>query len=433
MTHEAHQLLHKQVANKYNSSDLHKQHNVQRSNAMNKLWSDPARRKTLEQNMQIRFDDRCVSYVINHVKMSGKHIGISRMCKILSTDELFNQHLKKINANSQRDLTKSYRSATQLESLLQRATGKNYLQLIGETCQEVALTPWFKRAVKKSQQMKGFVPKFVEQHVKNHKVAKVEKLNEVSDVYCMEVVGPNGQSDRHNFAVLSNVSGGNYSTSGVIVSNCKYGDFFLYNDVSPTYGVVNAFPVPVNEIEREENYDREDPFAVRYRWVTLGNRTLENWEITHFRLLGNDMFLPYGSSVIEPARRIWRQLILIEDAMLVYRVVRAPERRVFYIDVANVPPENVPAYIEEQRKNLRTNQVVDQQTGRVDLRYNPLCVSLQTLIKLQNMYSDLADSSVYLSFTAPNKDRGFYESESKKYYRLFIGVTERIIWILKKT
>ncbi len=154
----------------------------------------------------------------------------------------------------------------------------------------------------------------------------------------------------------------------------KYGDFFLYNDVSPEYGVVNAFPVPVNEIEREENYDREDPFAVRYRWVTLGNRTLENWEITHFRLLGNDMFLPYGSSIIEPARRIWRQLILIEDAMLVYRVVRAPERRVFYIDVANVPPENVPMYVEEQRRNLRTNQVIDKTTGRVDLRYNPLSV-----------------------------------------------------------
>ena len=154
----------------------------------------------------------------------------------------------------------------------------------------------------------------------------------------------------------------------------KYGDFFLYNDVSPEYGVINAFPIPVNEIEREENYDQEDPFAVRFRWVTLGNRTLENWEISHFRLLGNDMFLPYGSSVIEPARRIWRQLILIEDAMLVYRVVRAPERRVFYIDVANIPTDDVPTYMEEQKRQLRTSQVVDRETSRVDLRYNPLSV-----------------------------------------------------------
>lgn len=154
----------------------------------------------------------------------------------------------------------------------------------------------------------------------------------------------------------------------------KFGDMFLLNDVSPEYGVIGAYPIPVNEIEREENYDKNDPAAVRFRWVSMGNRTLENWEITHFRLLGNDMFLPYGSSIIEPARRIWRQLILIEDAMLVYRVVRAPERRVFYIDVGNTPAENVNMYIEEQKKQLRTNQVVDRDTGRVDLRYNPLSV-----------------------------------------------------------
>lgn len=154
----------------------------------------------------------------------------------------------------------------------------------------------------------------------------------------------------------------------------KFGDMFLLNDVSPEFGVIGAYPIPVNEIEREENYDRADPAAVRFRWVTMGNRTLENWEITHFRLLGNDMFLPYGSSIIEPARRIWRQLILIEDAMLVYRVVRAPERRVFYIDVGNTPAENVQMLIEEQKARLRTNQVVDRDTGRVDLRYNPLSV-----------------------------------------------------------
>jgi len=154
----------------------------------------------------------------------------------------------------------------------------------------------------------------------------------------------------------------------------KYGDLFIYLDVSPENGIINAFPIPVSEIEREENFDRNDPFSVRFRWNTLGNRTLENWEIAHFRLLGNDMFLPYGSSIIEPARRIWRQLILIEDAMLVYRVTRAPERRVFYIDVANLPPEEIPAYMELQKKNLRTSQVVDNATSRVDLRYNPLSV-----------------------------------------------------------
>lgn len=252
----------------------------------------------------------------------------------------------------------------------------------------------------------------------NHRVISITEEKE-EDVFDLEV------KEWHNFAVSATQN----STSYVFVHNCaqddkgrvlhiysdnekikeiledlfyntlntefnlrswarnlvKYGDFFLYNDVSPEYGVVSAFPIPVNEIEREENFDRNDPFAVRYRWVTLGNRVLENWEVTHFRLLGNDMFLPYGSSVIEPARRIWRQLILIEDAMLVYRVVRAPERRVFYIDVANIPASDVPLYVEEQRKNLRTNQVIDRTTGRVDLRYNPLSVDEDYFVPVRGL------------------------------------------------
>ena len=155
---------------------------------------------------------------------------------------------------------------------------------------------------------------------------------------------------------------------------CKYGDFFLFNDLHPDYGIINAYPISISEIEREENFDAEDPSAVRFRWITQGNQLLENWQVSHFRLLGNDAFLPYGSSVLESARRIWRQLILIEDAMLVYRVIRAPERRVFYIDVGNVPPEDVANYLEQAQSSLKRNQVVDRSTGKVDLRYNPLSV-----------------------------------------------------------
>ncbi len=155
---------------------------------------------------------------------------------------------------------------------------------------------------------------------------------------------------------------------------CKYGDFFLFNDISPEFGVINVFPIPITEIEREEGFDKENPSAVRFRWISAGNRVLENWQVSHFRLLGNDAFLPYGSSVLESARRIWRQLILIEDAMLVYRVIRSPERRVFYIDVGNVPPEDVPNYLEQAQSSLKRSSVINKQTGQVDMRYNPLSV-----------------------------------------------------------
>lgn len=164
---------------------------------------------------------------------------------------------------------------------------------------------------------------------------------------------------------------------------CKYGDFFILNDVSPEYGVINAHPIPVNELEREEGFDPDNPFAVRFRWVTEGNQVLENWQVTHFRLLGNDTFLPYGASVLESSRRIWRQLVMAEDAMLVYRIIRSPERRVFYIDVANAPPNDIPNIIENARTTLKSQEVVDKEAGRVDLRYNPWAVDIDYFIPVR--------------------------------------------------
>jgi hypothetical protein len=155
---------------------------------------------------------------------------------------------------------------------------------------------------------------------------------------------------------------------------CKYGDCLLFNDVHPGFGIINAYPIPISEMEREEGYDPKDPMAVRFRWITRGNQVLENWQVSHFRLLGNDAFLPYGSSVLESARRIWRQMILMEDAMLVYRIVRAPERRVFYIDIGNVPPEEVANFMEQAQTSLKRNRLVDKASGKMDLRYNPLAV-----------------------------------------------------------
>ena len=165
-----------------------------------------------------------------------------------------------------------------------------------------------------------------------------------------------------------------FNMSAWIRNLVKYGDFFLFNDVHPDQGVINAYPLPISEIEREEGFDPNDPLAVRFRWVTQGNQVLENWQVSHMRLLGNDAFLPYGSSVLEPARRIWRQLILLEDAMMVMRIVRAPDRRVFYIDVGNVPPEDIPNYMEQAQSSLKRSAVVDKSSGKVDLRYNPLSI-----------------------------------------------------------
>ena len=154
---------------------------------------------------------------------------------------------------------------------------------------------------------------------------------------------------------------------------CKYGDFYLYLDIDADMGIKNAIGLPSREIERLEGQDKNNPNYIQYQWNSAGV-TFENWQVAHFRILGNDKFAPYGTSVLDPARRIWRQLMLLEDAMMAYRIVRAPERRVFYVDVGNIPASDVEQFMQRFITSMKRNQVVDPDTGRVDLRYNPMSV-----------------------------------------------------------
>jgi len=165
-------------------------------------------------------------------------------------------------------------------------------------------------------------------------------------------------------------------------SMCKFGDFFLYIDIDDTHGVKSVVGLPVGEIERMEGEDHSNPAYLQYQWNTAG-LTFENWQVAHFRVLGNDKFSPYGTSVCEPARRIWRQLTLLEDAVMAYRIVRSPERRVFYIDVGAIAPGDVEQYMQKVVTQMKRNQIVDPDTGRVDLRYNPMSVDEDYFIPIR--------------------------------------------------
>jgi len=163
---------------------------------------------------------------------------------------------------------------------------------------------------------------------------------------------------------------------------CKYGDFYLYLDVDAEVGIKQVIGLPSTEVERLEGEDKTNPNYVQFQWNS-GGVTFENWQLGHFRILGNDKFAPYGTSVLDSARRIWRQLILLEDAMMAYRIVRAPSRRVFKIDVGNIPPQDVEQYMQRVITSMKRNQVVDPDTGRVDLRYNPLSVEEDYFIPMR--------------------------------------------------
>jgi len=170
-----------------------------------------------------------------------------------------------------------------------------------------------------------------------------------------------------------NVMNVEYNLFGWCRTMCKYGDFMLYLDIDDKHGVQSTISLPLQEMERLEGLDATNPNYVQYQWNSAG-MTFENWQIAHFRILGNDKYSPYGTSVLEPARRIWRQLVLMEDAMMAYRIVRSSERRVFKIDVGAIPPQDVEQYMQKIVSQLKRHSIVDKDTGRVDLRYNPLSI-----------------------------------------------------------
>jgi len=176
-------------------------------------------------------------------------------------------------------------------------------------------------------------------------------------------------------------------------NTCKYGDNFVYLKLDPEKGVVGCMQLPNIEIERVErgmkgksNLDNNESEqkALRFSWK---NRDMEfnTWEIAHFRLLGDDRKLPYGTSMLEKARRIWKQLLLSEDAMLIYRTSRAPERRIFKVFVGNMDDKDVEPYVQRVANKFKRDQVVDSKTGNVDMRFNQMAVDQDYFIPVRDM------------------------------------------------
>jgi len=160
----------------------------------------------------------------------------------------------------------------------------------------------------------------------------------------------------------------------------KYGDFYMRLYISPEYGVYQIEPISAYNVERLENTDPLNKNYVKFQirpTDTSQVETLEFFECAHFRLLSDSNFLPYGKSMIEGARRVWKQLSLLEDAMLISRIMRAPERRIFKIDVGNIPPQDVDSFMEKMITKMKKIPYVDPQTGDYNLRFN-----------LQNMVED---------------------------------------------
>ncbi len=175
---------------------------------------------------------------------------------------------------------------------------------------------------------------------------------------------------------------------------CKYGDFFLKLEVAEKFGVYNVLPYTVYNVSRHEGHDQENPNKVEFIIDPDGlashqdpNRingrkeqnviTLDNYEVAHFRLISDTHYLPYGRSYLEPARKVYKQLNLMEDAMLIHRIMRAPEKRMFYVNVGSIPPNEVEQFMQKTINTMKKTPYVDEQTGQYNLKFN-----------MQNMMED---------------------------------------------
>ena len=176
-------------------------------------------------------------------------------------------------------------------------------------------------------------------------------------------------------------------------NTCKYGDNFVYLKLDSEKGVVGCMQLPNIEIERLERgmaaksinaeVDPKDK-GLRFHWK-VKDMEFNSWEVAHFRLLGDDRKLPYGTSMLEKARRIWKQLLLSEDAMLIYRTSRAPERRVFKVFVGNMDDKDVEAYVQRVANKFKRDQIVDNKTGNVDLRFNQMAVDQDYFVPVRDV------------------------------------------------
>jgi len=194
--------------------------------------------------------------------------------------------------------------------------------------------------------------------------------NEYGDVLSIKSSNENVSAILHNlFYDVINIE---FNLWPWVRNLVKYGDFFLALEIAEGKGIINVTPYSVYNTERLEGTDPLNQNYVKYK-VELdrfGKKEYENYEMAHFRLLSDTNFLPYGKAMIENGRRVWKQLSLMEDAMLIHRIMRAPEKRVFKIDIGNINPQEVDNYMQKIINKMKKTPFVDKNSGDYNLKYN---------------------------------------------------------------
>jgi len=220
-----------------------------------------------------------------------------------------------------------------------------------------------------------------------------ESTTKDADGDTLTITSPNDEIRKILRNLFYDVLNIDYNLWPWIRNACKYGDFYLHLDIEEEIGIVNVTPLSAYEIRRDEGFDPDNPYAYKFVLENMhgggqnnyaygnanrqGQQEFEAFEVAHFRLLSDTNFLPYGKSMVEGARKLFKQLMLMEDAMLIHRIMRAPERRIFKIDVGNIPPAEVDNHIQTIINKMKKVPYIDETTGDYNLKFN-----------MQNMIED---------------------------------------------
>lgn len=182
-------------------------------------------------------------------------------------------------------------------------------------------------------------------------------------------------------------------------ATAKYGNEFMFLNIDKDNGILGWRELPVHEMVRIENglnngyggstmYSSAmnlKPDEVKFVWEGHNQESpFMNWQVAHFRLIKDSLYLPYGVSYLNKARRHWRMLSMMEDAMLLYRLERSIERRIFKVNVGLIDDADIPAFLQQFMNNVKRAPIIDPQTGQMDLRKNFLDVSADYVIPIKN-------------------------------------------------
>ena len=172
----------------------------------------------------------------------------------------------------------------------------------------------------------------------------------------------------------------NYNSHQYIRNTCKYGNTYCYIDCDEINGIKELIYLPNKDV-RINNYNLNEQLKYNY----FGNE-IEPWQIVHWKNIEDLETFPYGTSILKPIVETWRRVVLMREALIIYRITRAPSRYLFKIDVTGLEQEEAERFVNDVQKNTSKQPLIDYKTGTINYAYNSLGIE-------ENVYVPVDENS----------------------------------------